>query len=235
MALSVLLKTAFLFVAFYTVIPTIVIRMFAPGVHHPKECGCLALTFDDGPNPLFTPELLDILSAHHVKATFFVLGSQASRNPGLIRRMSEEGHLIGIHNYVHRSNALMTPWGVWRQIRHSAQAIAGITGDLPRYYRPPWGIINLGDLLLLRARLRLVLWSVMVGDWRARGDAHKLKRRLLSKIKGGAVIVLHDSGETWGADMEAPRYMLEALRDFLADSLQQGYTFVRMDEYERTV
>jgi peptidoglycan-N-acetylglucosamine deacetylase len=220
--------------SFYTVIPTLVIRIFTPGVHHPKSnSGYMALTFDDGPDPAFTPQLLDILRDHHVKATFFVLGSQAGRNPELIRRMSAEGHLIAIHNYVHRSNAFMTPWGVRRQIRDSEQIISGITGCSPCYYRPPWGIINIGDLFLMRDRLRLVLWSIIVKDWRIQGGSARIEQRLLSRLKNGAVIVLHDSGRTWGADMEAPRYMLKALQEFLAYSLQQGYSFVRMDEYER--
>ena len=74
----------------------------------------VAFTFDDGPESRFTPKLLDLLKKYNISATFFVLGSKAEKNPGLIRRMNQEGHLIGLHNYVHRTNWFMTPWTIRR-------------------------------------------------------------------------------------------------------------------------
>ncbi|MCZ8516693.1 hypothetical protein O9H85_30810 [Paenibacillus filicis] len=85
------------------------------------------------------------------------------------------------------------------------------------------------DFLLL-TRFRLILWSIIVGDWKSRGGKQKVKNRLISKLKDGAVIVLHDSGQTLGADWDAPSHMLEALEEFVSEALSKGYSFMRVDE-----
>jgi peptidoglycan/xylan/chitin deacetylase (PgdA/CDA1 family) len=214
----------------YTIIPTLLIRFFVPGVNKKGiNNRSIALTFDDGPDPEYTPQLLDLLKRHQVKATFFVLGSKAKKYPELIARMHQEGHLVGIHNYVHWANALMTPWKVRLQLSHSVEVIEAIIGEKPIYYRPPWGIINLFDFWLVK-RFRLVFWSIIVGDWRSRVGKQKIKNRLLSKLRDGAVIVLHDSGQTFGANQNAPVFMLEALDDFILEAFFQRYNFARIDE-----
>ncbi|WP_248926159.1 polysaccharide deacetylase family protein [Paenibacillus hamazuiensis] len=214
----------------YTIIPTFVIRLFGFGVYRQGTAGrSIALTFDDGPDPEYTPRLLDLLGEHQIKATFFVLGSKAEQHPELIVRMHEEGHLVGVHNYVHWANALMTPKRVRRQIEHSVSVIERIVGIRPVHYRPPWGIINIFDFLLMK-RFRMIMWSIIVGDWRSRGGKRKIKMRLLSKLRPGAVIVLHDSGRTFGADLDAPVYMLEALHEFIGEAQAKGYNFERIDE-----
>lgn len=214
----------------YTIIPTFMIRLFGIGVYKKGALSRgIALTFDDGPDPEYTPRLLDLLKRHKIKATFFVLGSKAEKYPELIARMHEEGHLVGVHNYVHWANALMTPKRVRVQLNHSVDVIESITGERTIYYRPPWGVINIFDFLLMK-RFRMILWSIIVGDWRNGGDKRKIKQRLLSKLKGGAVIVLHDSGQTFGADRDAPTYMLEALHEFIAEASSRGYSFLRVDE-----
>ncbi|UUZ83385.1 polysaccharide deacetylase family protein [Paenibacillus sp. P26] len=121
---------------FYTVIPTLLMRIFGIGAYPKSIESGIALTFDDGPDPKYTPILLDLLQKHNVKATFFVLGSKAERSPELILRMHREGHLIGLHNYVHRTNGLMMPWKVRRQLEQAAEAVKKITGESPQYYRP---------------------------------------------------------------------------------------------------
>ena len=189
----------------------------------------VAFTFDDGPESRFTPKLLDLLKKYNISATFFVLGSKAEKNPGLIRRMNQEGHLIGLHNYVHRTNWFMTPWTIRRELVRSASIIEQITGVRPIYYRPPWGLLNLFDFFL-RKEFRIVLWSLMVGDWRSKGGSEKIRRRLMHKIKGGSVILLHDSGETWGANPDAPLHTIKALEDVFLDLPHRGYTCVRIDQ-----
>ncbi|MCD1257626.1 polysaccharide deacetylase family protein [Paenibacillus athensensis] len=221
---------AAIFFSVYTLLPTLIVRLCKFGVPPRGQSRAgIALTFDDGPDPAHTPQLLDLLRRHQIKATFFVLGSKASQHPELIRRMHREGHLIGIHNYEHWTNALLTPRRVRRQLEKTAQIIERLTGAAPVHYRPPWGVINVFDLLLLK-RFRLVLWSLMVGDWRCRGGKDQLRAKLLTKLKNGDVLVLHDSGQTLGAERDAPAYMLEALRDVLDESRQRGYTFLRIDE-----
>jgi peptidoglycan/xylan/chitin deacetylase (PgdA/CDA1 family) len=191
----------------------------------------IAFTFDDGPNPIYTPQLLDLLKRYQIKATFFVLGSKAEKYPELIARIHEEGHLIGIHNYVHRSNWGMSPWAIRHQLNKTASIIEGITGMRPHYYRPPWGLLNLFDLLLLK-QYRLVHWSVMAEDWRSKGGSEKVKARLLKNIKKGDVILLHDCGETWGADKDAPMNTINALKTVLEEVMNRGLICVRIDEIE---
>jgi peptidoglycan/xylan/chitin deacetylase (PgdA/CDA1 family) len=219
------------FLAIYMFIPWVITRIFGLGVFRKglvrRE---VAFTFDDGPDPKYTPPLLDMLKKHNVKATFFVLGQKAELNPDIIQRIHEEGHQIGIHNYIHASNWLMTPWTVKKEhIYRSADIIETITGSRPTYYRPPWGIINVWDFFL-KKEYQIVFWSLMAYDWRSHISKKKLKSKLLRKITDGSVILLHDSGETFGADHDAPFHMLEALDQVLADLKLRGFQGVRIDE-----
>ena len=115
--MSTLFWILFLVLLLYTILPTILVRLFGIWMHTKKELGNgIALTFDDGPDPEFTPSVLDLLKKYQIKATFFVLGSKAENYPQLISRIHQEGHLIGIHNYVHWANAFMTPNKVRKQL-----------------------------------------------------------------------------------------------------------------------
>jgi len=156
----------------------------------------------------------------------------AERYPDLIRRMHEEGHQVGIHNYTHKSNWILFPWSVRTDhVHRTADIVEKIIGVRPTYYRPPWGIINVFDLSL-RKKYHIILWSVMVSDWRSKGPADVIRMRdqLLRECKGGSVVLLHDSGETLGAQPEAPKYMLQALDEVLTRLKPQGMRFVRVDE-----
>jgi peptidoglycan/xylan/chitin deacetylase (PgdA/CDA1 family) len=141
---------SFFLLSVYTIIPTLLIRIFGLGIHKERGRQGISLTFDDGPDPEYTPQVLDLLSKYQIKATFFVLGANAEKYPELIVRMHKEGHLVGVHNYSHRANALMTPWKVRLQLQHSIETIEKIIGITPIHYRPPWGIFNLFDFLLFR-------------------------------------------------------------------------------------
>ncbi|MBG9737614.1 polysaccharide deacetylase family protein [Paenibacillus alvei] len=191
----------------------------------------IAFTFDDGPDPDYTPELLDLLRERGVKATFFVLGSKAEKYPELVKRMHEEGHQIGIHNYTHMPNWIMSPRNIRREhVERSADIIERITGERPTFYRPPWGILNIGDLFLLRKSYRVVLWSIIARDWKLDTGKRNLRKLLSERIEPGAVIVLHDSGDTFGADREAPKQMITVLREVLSETNQRGLKCVRTDE-----
>lgn len=189
----------------------------------------IALTFDDGPDPEYTPRLLDLLKRHGAKATFFVVGENAERHPELIARMHEEGHALGIHNYVHHTNWLMRPSTVKSHIRRTSEAIERAAGVKPRYYRPPWGIMNAFDYRSV-GDLTVVLWSAMFGDWSAKVGADKLYERMRSKLKPGEVMLMHDCGTTFGADRDAPANTIAALARLLEDGDRLGYKFVGIDQ-----
>ncbi|RMA94985.1 polysaccharide deacetylase family protein [Priestia megaterium] len=213
----------------YTVIPYFLSRSLGVNaVKRGKDLSKIAFTFDDGPTPIYTPILLDLLKKNEVKATFFVVGTKAEKYPELIQRMHNEGHLIGIHNYVHHCNWLMSPWKVRNGLKNTAKVIKSITGVTPIYYRPPWGMLNIFDFIK-KGKYKIILWSIMAEDWRTAGGSEKIKKRL-ANIKGGDVILLHDCGDTFGAESEAPRNTINALRDVLKTVKTKGFTCVRVDE-----
>ncbi|TVY07014.1 polysaccharide deacetylase family protein [Paenibacillus cremeus] len=226
------------FVLLYVILPLVLTRLIGVGAickgADPQE---VSFTFDDGPDPVYTPLLLDLMSKHRVKATFFVLGEKAEQHPELILRMQQDGHLIGIHNYTHKMNILTPPWVVRRELERSANAIEAITGERPHYYRPPWGILSLADLLLAK-HYKFALWSVMGFDWRRNSAENNLKDTLLRQItsaSAGSVVLLHDCGNTWGADPDAPKYMLLALESVLNELKNSKLHYVRLDEMTLTL
>lgn len=174
----------------------------------------IALTFDDGPHPLYTPKLLDLLKKYDVKATFFVVGQQAQLYPEIIQRMQEEGHAIGIHHYRHTSNWLMTPFASKKEIEKCANIIHDITGVVPVLYRPPWGHVTPFTALIAK-RYRIVLWTRHFSDWRTSRIQYTLKNELIKATKDGSIFLLHDNGQTIGANEDAPHYMLHHLESYL--------------------
>ncbi|WP_379160308.1 polysaccharide deacetylase family protein [Paenibacillus sp. sgz5001063] len=228
--MQTLLLWLFYISSFYAFIPGMISRIFGYRVFR-KGTGRseFALTFDDGPDAQYTPILLDLLKRYGAKATFFVVGSHAEQNPEIIKRMHEEGHLIGIHNYVHKTNWLMRPHTVKRQIQLTDEIIYNITGERSTYYRPPWGIVNLFDFSK-RRQVQIVLWSAMFGDWKEKLGADRLTEKLISKLNPGEVMLLHDCGTTLGADPKAPEHMLIALERMLQEAERRGLRSIRIDE-----
>lgn len=225
-----LLLWALYFLSFYAFLPAFVSRTFGFRVFKRGQVEhAISLTFDDGPDPVYTPQLLDLLARYHAKATFFVVGSHAEGQPELLRRMHQEGHVIGIHNYVHKSNWLMRPKTVRKQIARTCDVIREATGKRSIYYRPPWGIVNFFDFANI-GHYQIVLWSGMFGDWNVKLGAKKLTKRLMKKLRPGEVILLHDCGMTPGADAGAPANMLIALEAYLKEGTKRGYTFVGIND-----
>ncbi len=212
----------------YTVVPYMASRVFGWRVTKSLDSRSVALTFDDGPDPVYTAELLDLLQQEGIHATFFVVGHKAEAHPDLIRRMHDEGHQLGIHNYVHRPNWSMRPSTVRTGIERTATVIERITGERPTVYRPPWGALNAGDVLCPPA-YEMILWSKMAEDWKLEGGKAKIKR-LLSYVSEGDIILLHDNGDTYGADPQAPVQTIAALKELLPEWKARGLQFRRIDQ-----
>lgn len=186
-----------------------------------QEPGVLYLTFDDGPSPDYTPALLDLLASHQVPATFFVVGDHARENPALIQRMQDEGHAIGFHSAHHHSAYLMGPRQTRRDFSDGLTALNDL-GVAPRYFRPPWGVVNWSSLAQIRTRrLHPILWDVMAQDWRGDITSGEIIRRLRARVYPGAVICLHDGRGAEGA----PGRTIQALDVLLPEWLDQGFTF----------
>lgn len=215
----------------YTVIATLVIRIFNVGITKtvPGEQGVL-LTFDDGPHPLYTPLLLDLLKTEQMKAIFFVVGELAEKHPEIIRRMHREGHAIGIHHYRHVSSWSLTPWGLRKQLQKTAEIITQITREEPIFYRPPWGHFNLSSLVLAR-KYQIVMWSHIYQDWLA--SKHNLHELALHPPAGGSVLLLHDNGDTPGADEDAPQIMIEYLTAYMDQNNRCNIPYIQPSELRR--
>lgn len=223
------MKIIFLIISFalalYTVIPTLLVKVFSVGVYKKGEKpNTIALTFDDGPNPRFTPQLLDLLKKHKITATFFVVGVNAKKHPGIIKRISEEGHEIGVHNFKHTSNWLLSPLAYQRNLTKSIDIINRVTGKRPIYYRPPWGHFNFFTLFF-RQNLKVIMWSHISRDWKLHTSEMELYEKLKQVDTTGDFMLLHDCGETFGADCEAPAIMLSALEHFIIEMKAKGVQF----------
>ncbi len=211
----------------YSLLPTAVIRMknfFGRNRKHGKKV--LYLTFDDGPEEAFTPKLLDLLKKYDIHATFFVVTGKARENPRIIERMQEEGHLIGFHSQSHRNALFESPWRTSGDFRASGSDMDAL-GIKTVYFRPPWGCVNLVSLKNMKKRgLRMILWSVMAGDWSAGATSEIIRTRLISRVKDGSIICLHDGR---GRD-QAPLRTISALEKMLPLWKLSGYSFMRIDE-----
>ena len=189
--------------------------------------GTLYLTFDDGPNPEHTARLLDLLARYGVKASFFVVGDFAQAHPELIRRMVQEGHLVGFHSAHHRSAYLMTPRQTRWDFTGGLAALARL-GVTPLYFRPPWGVVNWASLRLVRRyRLQPVFWDVMAQDWKANITAEEIVRRLRRRTRPGDILCLHDGRGAPGA----PARTIAALEILLPPWLAQGFRFATLECY----
>ncbi|GGJ09924.1 hypothetical protein GCM10010885_18820 [Alicyclobacillus cellulosilyticus] len=217
----------------YSVLPNLVTRVARRGVMwRGPDAAEVALTFDDGPDPRYTPRVLDGLRAAGIRATFFVLADKALRHPDLIQRMMQDGHQVEVHGFTHALVPCLGPLASARQAAGAADALAARFNLRPRFYRPTWGLCNAASLVWARRRrLRVVTWSVMVGDWRG-VPADELAARVLRRLHPGAVIVLHDSDETLGARRGAPEQVIRMLPQLAARVRAQGYRFVRLDDWE---
>lgn len=208
----------------YTLVPFFLTRLLGIGVVKKNNDMLVALTFDDGPHPVYTPLLLELLKKKAVKATFFVQGNKAQKYPDIIQQIHNEGHMVALHNFAHHCHWIMMPWTVQKKLEEASSVIEAIISIKPVYFRPPWGLLNIFDLFKTRRTYKIVLWSVMVGDWLYRGGSDRIKNGLIKKVKSGSIICLHDSGETSGANEKAPENMLVALEGFLNETnFQYGF------------
>jgi peptidoglycan-N-acetylglucosamine deacetylase len=191
---------------------------------------CVALTFDDGPDPIDTPRLLDILREKNVKATFFVVGKRADRYPEIVRRAWDEGHLIANHTWSHPNLfCFLTPWRLRAEIERGTESIYRSCGFRTSYFRSPVGLRHpLLSLYLKRMKLEFISWRVRSYDTII-GSSLTLGRRILKRVAGGDIILLHDRLPS-GADV-----MLEALPGIIDELSKRGFEFVLVGSRENEV
>jgi peptidoglycan-N-acetylglucosamine deacetylase len=205
-------------------------RIFGPTICRlPGEGRRVALTYDDGPNPEQTPKLLDLLDRFDAKATFFVIGMWAEREPSLLRELRERGHAIGNHTFRHPTMPLLSRTGVHDELNRCRVAVeaAGVEFDRAgggMLMRPPFGRRRPGTLRAMRELgYEPVTWSVTCFDWRRTATRRSIARHA-AKAGPGDIILMHD-GSHLGPAWDRSR-TLAATADTLERYSEQGYEFV---------
>lgn len=186
----------------------------------------VALTFDDVPDPRFTPQLLDVLRSYHVKATFFVVGSRAEKHPGLVARIVREGHVIGNHSYNHPQFGKLKMNDFRIQIIRTENIIHTLAGYKPTLIRPPYGDITEGQLKWAKkSGYKVVNWNVDSLDWRGLSK-NQVKANILTHAGKGAIILQHGGGGK-GSNL---RGSIQALPEIITLMRKRGYTFVTVPQ-----
>jgi peptidoglycan-N-acetylglucosamine deacetylase len=189
----------------------------------------IALTFDDGPDPIYTDQILAILDKADVKATFFMVGAKMRHWPDVARRVEQKGHATGGHGYEHIDIAKLRPAAALReQLEPTQKAFADVLGHKARLFRPPYGALTDDEIsLFIKNGLVIVDWSVDSFDWKVGADgADRIRKTVLRYVHPGAIVLLHTGGGNRGATARALPGLLEDLR-------AQGYRFVTVPELLR--
>jgi peptidoglycan/xylan/chitin deacetylase (PgdA/CDA1 family) len=183
----------------------------------------VALTFDDGPDPAATQNLLEVLRRHKIKAAFFPIGIKTRNYPEIIKRIDREGHILGNHSFRHAwwTNFLISG-ALDREIRMAQEAIDAAIGKAPAYFRPPMGLTNPHLTRALKKHgLSVVGWDVRPFDTTA--NTEKVIKRILKKIRNGSIIVLHDTGRI-------PADLVRLTDELVTKIKEQKYTFSELEE-----
>src|SRR6266699_4963755 len=184
----------------------------------------IAVTFDDGPSATLTPKLLDLLAAHHIKATFFVIGENVADHPEIVARAAREGHEIGNHSWSHPNFGKMSDQAVRSQLQRTDDAIKNATGERPTLMRPPYGSITAREKRWIHDEFgyRIILWDVDPYDWKRPGPA-VVRNRILKETQPGSIVLSHDIHP---GTIEAMPSTLDALE-------AKGFKFVTVSELIR--
>jgi peptidoglycan/xylan/chitin deacetylase (PgdA/CDA1 family) len=208
-----------------------VYRLLQPNFPQCLWCGdgnkkVVALNFDDGPHPQYTPQVLEILEQYNVTASFFWLGACVDRYPDIAKAVSDRGHWIGLHGYEHRSFPRLSPTELRQSLEKNQAAIykaCNLSPEQVRDVRPPNGLFTPQTLkLLIEWNYRPVMWSVVPEDW-VRPGVEVVVNRVLKQVKSGALIILHD-GFFGGQDVA------ETVKILIPQLLEQGYQFVSVED-----
>lgn len=216
---AVVLLLAFGYYASFFIGRGMYIKAFCCGQGSAKK---IAITFDDGPEESMTVRVLDVLARHHVKAAFFLIGEKARQHPEIVKRIMEEGHIIGSHSFTHTG---LFPFGrrskIADELTKTRHILKEITGRTVCLFRPPFGVTNPAIAAAIRAGgYQTVGWSVRAFDTRRYVSRSRILSRLLKGIHPEAVVLLHDRCEKADALVE----------DFIVAAQKKGYEFVGLDE-----
>jgi len=201
-------------------------------VRGPASGRYVALTFDDGPTQPYTNQILDILRQFRAPATFFCCGKNVERLPEVARRAQAEGHTLGNHTYSHPLLYLKGRKLIRAEIDRTQEAIERVTGCVPVVFRPPYGVRWFGLFPALRERgLTDVQWSDTGYDWVRRHSPAEIARKTLAKLRGGAVILLHDGREPQAPNEVDAAATVAALPAIVEGAREAGFEFVSVEHF----
>jgi peptidoglycan/xylan/chitin deacetylase (PgdA/CDA1 family) len=186
----------------------------------------VALTFDDGPDPAWTPRVLAVLARLGVRGTFFLVGHRAARAAAVVRDMTAAGHEIANHSWSHTSLWLRGPRATGEEIGRAHDVLGDLSGRAPRLFRPPWGMVNAAMFAALRRwNERCVFWSIQGEGLRSRSPSAQAAR-VRARAHPGAIVDLHDAEGLAGA----PARLLPALPVMIDELRTAGYELVTVSE-----
>ncbi len=185
----------------------------------PAKEKTLYLTFDDGPHPTITRDVLALLKKYNARATFFCVGKNAREHPQVIKQMQNEGHQPGNHCYRHESGFQTPSYFYYKSFLKARNYVDS------RLFRPPYGRIKPKQAQALSKKTHIIMWDILSGDFDQNLDAHKCARRVIQSAQAGSIIVFHDSAKA------APR-MLPALEAVLKHFSKQGFIFKAINPNE---
>jgi peptidoglycan/xylan/chitin deacetylase (PgdA/CDA1 family) len=210
-------------------------QIFGRALTAPRDPGQIALTFDDGPNPRWTPLLLDVLARHQVKATFFLIGKYAASQRPLVREMHEAGHLIGNHTWTHPNLAVTGTRRTREELARTSAELEQMLGAPVRYFRPPFGGRHPATFRIARELgMQPVLWNAITSDWTATAP-EQITPRMTSLVEGhrqrgyATNIVLHDGGHL---SLDVDRSASVAAAGQLIERFSPARRFVTLDEWQ---
>ena len=185
----------------------------------------IALTFDDGPHPIYTEKIMNLLNEYEAKATFFVTGSQVEKLPEVVQQLTESGHEIGNHTYHHFSEQKMTKQVLRSEIKQTEKKIFEVTGVYPRLFRPVGGYYD--DVIIDTAaelNYQVIMWSWHQDsfDW-ANPGVGKIIQNVLPRSQAGDIILFHDAGGKESQTIQALEVIIPAL-------IEQGYELVTVSD-----
>jgi peptidoglycan-N-acetylglucosamine deacetylase len=190
-----------------------------PAASAPKGSRVVALTFDDGPHPAYTPQVLKILRKHHVKATFFVIGQQASAHPDLVRAIVDDGHTVGTHTWSHKDLSRLPAGRIRSEVGRAVDSVAATTGKIPDLFRAPYGSWSRPVFEVCAALGQTsIAWDVDPRDWDNPG-AGLIRSKILNQVGNRSIVLTHDGGGDRSQTVQALRNVLPVLLD-------SGYRFV---------
>ena len=191
--------------------------------HGNRKKWSVALTFDDGPQNLYTGQILDILAKYSIKATFFLTGEKIAQNTDIILRIISDGHEVGNHSFSHKTMRCRSLKWLRKEIEKTDELLIQAGASPPINFRPPFGRISFQLIYLLKKlKKKMILWDIGPKDFKYI-HSYEIVGKVLKKLKSGSIIVLHDGGGDRSVTVEAVNILVKDIREM-------GYKFVTISE-----